>query len=168
MGRHPFFSSLAIFVMALFASDSPDRCDAASFLSPPQHRTHTLIPTAASSIRNKRIPINSSSGGGSSTIHHRRSIQHIRSATQDDTPAPAQTQKWTHAEIEWRLEPPPETPALQKMQIRAAAMAIRADCKLRGELPPPVLCPKGGKAELVGYKNGTYACMCVCAVHVMR
>jgi GNAT superfamily N-acetyltransferase len=67
------------------------------------------------------------------------------------------SEKWTHSDIEWRLRPSEETPRMERIKQRAAAKAIRAECLLKGEPVPPVLCPKGGKAILEAYdkKNGT-------------
>jgi GNAT superfamily N-acetyltransferase len=59
--------------------------------------------------------------------------------------------KWTHSDIEWRLRPPEDTPLIEKMKLQAAAKAIRAECLLREQPVPPVLCPKGGRALLEAY-----------------
>jgi len=64
-------------------------------------------------------------------------------------------QKWTHSDINWHLEPPPDTPMLTRLQMKAAANAIRMELLLKGEACPPVLCPKGGQALLVGYDKST-------------
>lgn len=63
-------------------------------------------------------------------------------------------ENWTHADIEWRLSPAPDMPMLDKIKIKAAAKAIRAELLLKNEPIPPILCPKGGKAELEGFKDG--------------
>jgi hypothetical protein len=60
-------------------------------------------------------------------------------------------QKWTHADIEWHLDPPPDTPLLKRLQMKVAANAIRTELILKGEACPPILCPKGGQAVLIGY-----------------
>lgn len=62
--------------------------------------------------------------------------------------------KWTHADIEWRLSPDPNIPTLEKLKIKAAAKAIRLELLLKNEPVPPILCPKGGKAELEAYREG--------------
>ena len=64
--------------------------------------------------------------------------------------------KLTHADIQWKLEPPEDMSLLDRMQIKAAAKAIHTECILKGSPIPPILCPKGGKATLAGYINGTY------------
>lgn len=64
-------------------------------------------------------------------------------------------EKWNHEDVEWVLSPPPETPMLEKMKIKAAANAIRAELLLKDEPIPPILCPKGGKAELECFRNGS-------------
>ncbi len=62
--------------------------------------------------------------------------------------------QWTHSDIEWRIAPDPEMPMFEKLQIKAGAKALHAQLELTEQPIPPVLCPKGGKAELEGYKNG--------------
>lgn len=64
------------------------------------------------------------------------------------------TSQWTHDDIEWHLSPPPEMPTLEKIKYKAGAKALRADLLLKDQPVPPVLCPKGGKAELEAYKDG--------------
>jgi len=61
---------------------------------------------------------------------------------------------WTHSDIEWRLRPPPEMRRLEKIKLKAASKAIHAELVMKGEPIPPILCPKGGRAELEGFKNG--------------
>jgi len=66
--------------------------------------------------------------------------------------------RWSHADIDWHLEPPSDTPILKRLQMKVAANAIRTELLLRGEACPPVLCPKGGKAVLLAYEKATGAC----------
>ena len=61
--------------------------------------------------------------------------------------------KWTHANIEWQLRPPEDTPLIEKLKIQAAAKAIHAECTLNDQPIPPVLCPKGGKAVLLAFEK---------------
>ena len=76
-------------------------------------------------------------------------------ATNDPTTSKQQSQtKLTHGEIEWRLGPSEDTPPLEKLKIKAAANAIRTELLLKGEIPPPILCPKGGKALLEACIDG--------------
>lgn len=63
-------------------------------------------------------------------------------------------QPLTHADIEWRLRPPEGTSRLDRLKIKLGANIIRADRKLRGLPPPPLLCPKGGRALLEAYYKG--------------
>jgi hypothetical protein len=70
-------------------------------------------------------------------------------ATNNQTNEPKE--QWTHNDVKWYLRPPPETPNLEKIKILAAANAIRTDFLLRNEVPPPIVCPKGGKAVLEAY-----------------
>ncbi len=64
--------------------------------------------------------------------------------------------KLTHADIQWKLEPPEDMSLFDRMKIKAAAKAIHTECLLKGAPVPPILCPKGGKATLAAYINGTY------------
>jgi len=59
-----------------------------------------------------------------------------------------------HSDITWKLRPPPETSLLKRAAVRLASAVIKLDCKLRRRHPPPVLCPKGGKAVLRAYHGG--------------
>jgi GNAT superfamily N-acetyltransferase len=70
---------------------------------------------------------------------------------EDGNTLPAQ---WTHDDIEWVLSPPPDTPFFEKVKLKAAASAIRAELLLMDQPVPPILCPKGGQAELEGFKDG--------------
>ena len=63
------------------------------------------------------------------------------------------SQKWTHSDIEWRLEPSEDTPLVEKLKLKAAAKAVRAECMMKDQPVPPVLCPKGGKAVLEAFDN---------------
>lgn len=64
--------------------------------------------------------------------------------------------KLTHADIQWKLEPPEDMSLFDRMKIKTAAKAIHTECLLKGAPVPPILCPKGGKATLAAYINGTY------------
>ena len=74
----------------------------------------------------------------------------IKSKSDDFEPR----KKWTHADIEWRLSPSPDVSFLDKIKIKAAAKAIRAELIFKNQPIPPILCPKGKKAELEGFKDG--------------
>lgn len=63
--------------------------------------------------------------------------------------------KWTHADIEWQLRPPEDTPLFEKLKLQAAAKALHAECVLKDLPVPPVLCPKGGKALLLAFEKQT-------------
>jgi len=73
------------------------------------------------------------------------------SATTDES----EPNSWTHEQIQWKIRPPPETSFFRKLALKAAANGIRLDCKLKGQDPPPVLCPKGGQAVLEAYQKGS-------------
>jgi len=74
----------------------------------------------------------------------------LYSQTKDES-TPTQ---WTHDDIDWVLSPPPDTPFFEKVKLKAAATAIRTELLLKDEPVPPILCPKGGKAELEGFRDG--------------
>lgn len=57
----------------------------------------------------------------------------------------------THANILWKLRPPPETSVWKRLWLRFAANVIRLDCIISRRDPPIALCPKGGKAVLEAY-----------------
>ncbi|KAG7340562.1 hypothetical protein IV203_024105 [Nitzschia inconspicua] len=57
-------------------------------------------------------------------------------------------QPLTHADIVWRVRPPPETSLLKRLWLRFAANLIRLVFKVFGKEAPVVLCPKGGQAVL--------------------
>jgi len=78
----------------------------------------------------------------------------LYSQTKDESGSTPTPTRWTHDDIDWVLSPPPDTPFFEKVKLKAAATAIRADLLLRDEPVPPILCPKGGKAELEGFKDG--------------
>lgn len=60
-------------------------------------------------------------------------------------------QALTHADILWKLRPPPSTSFFQKLLLQFCANAIRLDCYVRHVDPPFVLCPKGGQAVVEAY-----------------
>jgi len=78
----------------------------------------------------------------------------LHSQTSPSDESSTSSTQWTHDDIEWRLRPPPDMSRWQKIKLRAATNAIRAELLLNDQPVPPILCPKGGKAELEGYKNG--------------
>lgn len=57
----------------------------------------------------------------------------------------------THEDILWKLRPPPETNRFRKILLRLSANLLRLDCKVKGQDPPLVLCPKGRMALLEAY-----------------
>jgi GNAT superfamily N-acetyltransferase len=57
----------------------------------------------------------------------------------------------THADIVWKLRPPPETSRWTRISLRLASNFVRLEHKLRGEDPPLLLCPRGGQAVLEAF-----------------
>jgi GNAT superfamily N-acetyltransferase len=62
---------------------------------------------------------------------------------------------YTHADITWKLRPPPETSPIRRWWLKVAANLIRWDCRFFGKEAPFVLCPKGGRAVLEAYFRRT-------------
>ena len=60
----------------------------------------------------------------------------------------------SHSDIEWRLRPPEGTSRFDRWKIKVGANILRLDCKWKGEKPPQVLCPRGGRALLEAYYKG--------------
>ena len=85
-----------------------------------------------------------SKGGGFSYVQ-------LKALKDETTPT-----KLTHKDIQWKLEAPKDVSLFNCMNINAAAKAIHTECILKGSPIPPILCPKGGKATLATYINGTY------------
>lgn len=53
-----------------------------------------------------------------------------------------------HADIVWKVRPPPQVSRLRRLWLRLAANLIRLDSMVKKEEPPLVLCPRGGEAVL--------------------
>jgi hypothetical protein len=56
-----------------------------------------------------------------------------------------------HADILWKVRPPPETSLWKRLWIRLAANLIRLDCLVFSKEPPVVLCPTGGQVVVEAY-----------------
>jgi hypothetical protein len=63
------------------------------------------------------------------------------------------TTNFTHADIVWKIRPPPNTRRFRKIFTRLAANLIRLDCIIKRVAPPVLLCPKGGQAVLEAYSR---------------
>jgi hypothetical protein len=61
------------------------------------------------------------------------------------------TTAFTHADIVWKIRPPPNTRRYKKIFTRLAANLIRLDAIIKRVDPPVLLCPKGGQAVLEAY-----------------
>jgi hypothetical protein len=59
--------------------------------------------------------------------------------------------QFEHADILWKVRPPPDTSLWKKLWLRFTASLIRLDCLIFSKDPPVVLCPKGGQALLEAY-----------------
>lgn len=57
----------------------------------------------------------------------------------------------THADITWKLRPPPETPLLQKLRWSLTGKLLRLQCHLQGVEPPKLFFPAGNRAVLEAY-----------------
>ena len=108
---------------------------------------HPLLPSKTTSSINLRI--------SHSTFEHFPLYSSSSEDTTATTNSNSSTQApFTHADIEWRLGPSEDTPPFEKLKLKAAANAIRTELMIKGEVVPPILCPKGGKALLEAYING--------------
>jgi GNAT superfamily N-acetyltransferase len=67
----------------------------------------------------------------------------------DNAALPAEL--FSHADILWKVRPPPDTPRLKKLWLRFAANVIRLECKVKRQEPPLVLTPRTGQAVLEAY-----------------
>lgn len=63
------------------------------------------------------------------------------------------TDAFSHADIVWKIRPPPGTSRFRKIFMRLAANLIRLDCIIKRVDPPVLLCPKGGQAVLEAYST---------------
>ncbi len=62
-----------------------------------------------------------------------------------------------HADIVWKVRPPPDVSSVKRFWLRLAANTIRLDCMMKRQTPPLVLCPKGGQAVLEAHYRPTHA-----------
>lgn len=60
----------------------------------------------------------------------------------------------THADIVWKIRPPPDYPLWRRVYLRLAANALRLEALLKGTPLPTVLCPRGTQAVLYAVHNG--------------
>jgi hypothetical protein len=116
----------------------------------PRRRPHEMIHHEThpwSSTKNARL-FQSPNGSDKTTI-----------STDDDDDAAAAADggaPLTHADIVWKLRPPPETPVWKRLWLRFAANLIRLDCLVFRKEAPVALCPKGGQAVLEAHcRNAT-------------
>ena len=93
---------------------------------------------------------------------------HLRLSSSDDSNGDtAKDISYSHAEVSWKIKPwlkinnadnSGVRKVLSKLSnlkeriiLRGAANLIRLDCKIKGESPPKVLCPKSGQAVLEAF-----------------
>ncbi len=118
-----------------------------------------IIQTSSfSSFKHAAVGISHRQGIRVLTLHHDRSSRmctHLQVETTNDKES--HQCHWSHSDIEWKLSPPADMPLMEKVKVQAAAKAIHAQCVMNGDPIPPILCPKGGKAELEAFdaKNGS-------------
>jgi hypothetical protein len=77
------------------------------------------------------------------------SLDHVEGSERTDTNNTANP--FTHADIVWKIRPPPNTRIVRKIFTRLAANLIRLDSIIKRVDPPVLLCPKGGQAVLEAY-----------------
>jgi GNAT superfamily N-acetyltransferase len=124
-----FGLTLVILVVSIFYLDA--------FLPHPQPHHHWQRQTT------KQSP----SASGRVTIRPNGSLK-LQEKPSKDNALPAE---FSHADILWKVRPPPETPPLKKLWLRFAANVIRLECKVKRQEPPLVLTPRTGQAVLEAY-----------------
>ena len=100
----------------------------------------------SSSKRRTQTTTRLNSGGDSSDVNGNATPSSSDSVT-GDAVVPSTT--LSYEDILWKLRPPPETPWRKRLWLRFAANVIRLDCKLKGQQPPLVLCPKVSSLQLL-------------------
>ena len=78
------------------------------------------------------------------------------------TAPPTSSSILNHADITWKLRPPPEMPWFQQLQYTIGGPLIRLQCKLSGEEPPRLLFPNAPSVVLEAWlskeKIGRFGC----------
>lgn len=72
-----------------------------------------------------------------------------------ETPTLTTGRDLNHADIVWKVRPPPEVSTIKRLWLRLAANTIRLDCMIKRQQAPLVLCPKGGQAVLEAHYRPT-------------
>ena len=90
---------------------------------------------------------------GRVTIHPDGNFKLQEKASSNDIAPSADL--FSHADILWKVRPPPDTPRRQKLWLRFAANVIRLECKIKRQEPPLVLTPRTGQAVLEAYYRPT-------------
>jgi GNAT superfamily N-acetyltransferase len=129
-----FGLTLLILVVSIFYLDA--------FLPHPQPHHHWQRQTT------KQSPAIKSSGR---VIIHPDGSFKLQEKTSNDDAAPYSAASFSHADILWKVRPPPNTPRFQKLWLRFAANMIRLECKIKRQEPPLVLTPRTGQAVLEAY-----------------
>lgn len=60
----------------------------------------------------------------------------------------------THQDLQWRIQPLPETPPHQKVFLRLATAVVRLESWIQNKKLPTLLCPAGGQAVLEAFYQG--------------
>jgi hypothetical protein len=79
------------------------------------------------------------------------SLDHVEGSERRTDTNNTANRPFTHADIVWKIRPPPNTRIVQKIVTRLAANLIRLDSIIKRVDPPVLLCPKGGQAVLEAY-----------------
>jgi GNAT superfamily N-acetyltransferase len=133
-----FIFFLSIFLLSVYHLDA--------FVLPKNHRREASIATRAPTCSNRvffrpdrPFLYNSQLDASNDNVEGSKSE---RTNTESN---------FTHADIVWKIRPPPNTRRYKKIFTRLAANLIRLDCKIKRVDPPVLLCPKGGQAVLEAY-----------------
>lgn len=129
---------LSIFLVSVYHLDA--------FVLPKNHRRAVLVATRATCsnrvfFRPDRPFLYNSQLDASN--------DHVEASERTNTHKNANA--FTHADIIWKIRPPPNTRRFRKIFTRLAANLIRLDSIIKRVDPPVLLCPKGGQAVLEAY-----------------
>jgi hypothetical protein len=104
------------------------------------------------SIRNDSCSQHFANNGSSNEPPKEGTATTTIATTNTTTTTAASTHLFTHADILWKIRPPPDNTSFWKrLWLRLAANLIRLDCLIFSKEPPVVLCPKGGQAVIEAY-----------------
>jgi hypothetical protein len=133
---------LCIFLLSVYHLDA--------FVLPKNHRREALVSTRATCFDPNRVffrPDRPFLYNSQLDASH----DHVEGSNSERTNTNKNTTAFTHADIVWKIRPPPNTRRVRKIFTRLAANLIRLDSIIKRVDPPVLLCPKGGQCVLEAY-----------------